>query len=255
MNKHTSVKIGTVSSFLLAVPAFVYGLMIYSVHSGSRFFLIWFALAAVFLCSGICSATGLRKRLRGTVKLIFRLAAILAALLVAVTWAMILPHFRDQGEPHADAVIVPGAQVHESGPSTILQYRLDAAVSYLQQNPDTICIVSGGQGPNEPFTEAAGMKEYLLKRGISENRILTEERARTTFENLAFSMQMLPSHDSSVVIITNNFHVFRTLRIADHLGYTHVTGKAAGSSKLFLPNNMLYESAAIVKNTLLGNMN
>lgn len=59
-------------------------------------------------------------------------------------------HARHQ---HLDYVVVLGAQVRKSGPSKALRYRLDTAADYLRNSPDTICIVSGGKGANEPFPE------------------------------------------------------------------------------------------------------
>ena len=54
------------------------------------------------------------------------------------------------GREGLDYIIVLGAQVRKDGPSPVLKYRLDKAVEYLNENPDTVCIVSGGQGSNEP---------------------------------------------------------------------------------------------------------
>ncbi len=240
--------------FLPAAAAVIYGGIICAVNSGSRFYLVWFILGAFLFGTGACFAAGVHKKLPKASTTVIRLILLAAAALLVVTWAMILPHFGDHGQPGAAALIIPGAQVRESGPSTVLKYRLDAALVYLEKNPLTVCIVSGCQGPNEPFTEAYGMKAYLVGHGIAEDRIRMEESAQTTAENLAFSQLMLPSPDSAVVIVTNDFHMYRTLHIAAHLGYNNVTGEAAGSAKLFLPNNLLYESFAIVKNVVQGNM-
>lgn len=78
-----------------------------------------------------------------------------------------------KGETNLDYVIVLGTQIHESGPSIVLKYRLDAAVLYLNENPGTICIVSGGQGKNEPYSEAEGMAKYLIEKGIPEKEGLS----------------------------------------------------------------------------------
>lgn len=83
-----------------------------------------------------------------------------------------------------DYIIVLGAQVKESGPSVVLRYRLDRAVSYLKENDNTLVIVSGGKGINEPATEASVMKEYLINEGINEERIIIEDKSNTTKENL-----------------------------------------------------------------------
>lgn len=112
-----------------------------------------------------------------------------------------------------DYIIVLGAQVRKDGPSPVLKYRLDKAVEYLNENPDTVCIVSGGQGSNEPWTEAEGMAQYLQEKGIDTARILTEDQSQTTEQNITNS-KMLMKEGASVGIVTNNFHVFRALQIA-----------------------------------------
>ena len=149
------------------------------------------------------------------------------------------------GQP-ADYVIVLGAQVHADKPSVVLKYRLDEAILYLNENPETVCIVAGGQGKNEPYSEAYGMAQYLMQNGIDKDRILLEDQSKTTEENLRFSRKFLPE-DAEVGIITNDFHMFRALQIAQKQGLSDVCGIAADSTKFYLPNNMLREYFAEVK--------
>ena len=117
----------------------------------------------------------------------------------------------------------------KDGPSPVLKYRLDKAVEYLNENPDTVCIVSGGQGSNEPWTEAEGMAQYLQEKGIDTARILTEDQSQTTEQNITNS-KMLMKEGASVGIVTNNFHVFRALQIAKKYGLSDVCGIAADST-------------------------
>ena len=149
------------------------------------------------------------------------------------------------GQP-ADYVIVLGAQVHADKPSVVLKYRLDEAILYLNENPETVCIVAGGQGKNEPYSEAYGMAQYLMQNGIDKDRILLEDQSKTTEENLQFSRKFLPE-DAEVGIITNDFHMFRALQIAKKQGLSDVCGIAADSTKFYLPNNMLREYFAEIK--------
>ena len=144
------------------------------------------------------------------------------------------------GRGGLDYIIVLGAQVRKDGPSPVLKYRLDKAVEYLNENPDTVCIVSGGQGSNEPWTEAEGMAQYLQEKGIDTARILTEDQSQTTEQNITNS-KMLMKEGASVGIVTNNFHVFRALQIAKKYGLSDVCGIAADSTPKYLPNNMLRE--------------
>lgn len=114
-------------------------------------------------------------------------------------------------------MIVLGAQVHADKPSVVLKYRLDEAILYLNENPETVCIVAGGQGKNEPYSEAYGMAQYLMQNGIDKDRILLEDQSKTTEENLRYSRKFLPE-GAKVGIITNDFHMFRALQIAKNRG-------------------------------------
>ena len=60
-------------------------------------------------------------------------------------------------EQNLDYVIVLGAKVKEEGISKSLKARLDKAIEYSQDNPGTVLILSGGQGPDEPVSEAKAM--------------------------------------------------------------------------------------------------
>ncbi len=140
------------------------------------------------------------------------------------------------------------------GPSRVLQMRLDKACDYLTENPDTIVIVSGGQGPDEHVSEAQGMYDYLVKKGIQEERILMEDQSRNTSQNIGFSSALLDKENSSVGIVTNNFHIFRATRIAKKSGYLHVYGIAAPSELSMQGNNMLREFMGVMKDFLVGNI-
>lgn len=73
-------------------------------------------------------------------------------------------------------VVVLGCRAYGSRPSIMLASRLDAAYEYLTEHPDAICIVSGGQGPDESMPEAECMYLYLTDRGIAPERIYQENR-------------------------------------------------------------------------------
>lgn len=143
-------------------------------------------------------------------------------------------------------IIVLGAQVKENGPSAVLKYRLDVAIEYLNENPDTVCIVSGGQGYNEPFSEAKGMADYLKNQGIDVERIIQEDKSTTTVENIKFSMALMEQKNASVGVVANDFHVYRATQIAKKQGLHDVSGIAAYSSIPYLPNNILRECCGIL---------
>ena len=159
----------------------------------------------------------------------------------------IISNMHARGDQHLDYVVVLGAQVRKSGPSKALRYRLDTAADYLRNSPDTICIVSGGKGPNEPFPEAQGMADYLKEHGIDEQRILEEPDSKTTEENIVNSKKLMRQENASVGIVTNDFHMFRALQIAHANGLKQAQGIAASSPKDMLVNNMVREFFAEIK--------
>ena len=145
---------------------------------------------------------------------------------------------------------VRGILLASTGPSRALALRLDAALDYAADNPDTIFIVSGGQGSNEPCTEADAMKTYLETHGLSSDRILTEDQSTNTRENLIFSAELIPD-GATVGIITNGFHVCRSLHLADALGYEHAYGIPAKGDLITQPANLFREFFAVIKDYVL----
>lgn len=120
----------------------------------------------------------------------------------------------------ADVLIVLGAQIMGDTPSPMLKGRLDAALTYLEQHPQTVCIVSGGQGTDEICSEAAVMEKYLLENGVAAERILREERSTDTHENIDFSVQIIEERGlgKCVAISTQGFHQYRAGWLVRHAG-------------------------------------
>lgn len=123
--------------------------------------------------------------------------------------------------PDADStVIVLGCQVRNDGPSLMLKYRLDTAYEYLNKNKDAICILSGGQGKDEPMSEGEYMYDYLARKGISLKRLYMETKSSSTRENLEFSMDIIEQQNlnKNITIVTNSFHTYRACYMARTLG-------------------------------------
>lgn len=133
----------------------------------------------------------------------------------------------------SDFVVVLGAKVNGTTPSRSLHYRLEAAIEYHTIHPNATIIVSGGQGAGEDNSEANIMKEYLINNGISEDKIITEDKSTSTYENLRNSKQIMDSLTSKsydVTIITNGFHTYRSLYIASNIGLNAYTYSAREDS-------------------------
>jgi uncharacterized SAM-binding protein YcdF (DUF218 family) len=95
-----------------------------------------------------------------------------------------------------------------------LASRIKTAGKYLHDNKETIVIVSGGKGPGEDISEAESIKTELMKLGITESRILLENQSTDTYENIDFSKKLIPADAKTGVVVTNTFHVYRSVQIA-----------------------------------------
>lgn len=240
---------------ILGILCIVGGVSVMLLNSGTAFFAVWYALGAILLAAGWGVHAGIWATLPMLARRIIIMLVCVALAVLGFTQTLILSQISAAGEPNLDYVIVLGAQIYDDGsPSPVLKYRLDAALDYLQDNPGTKCIVSGGKGPNEPYPEADGMARYLCDHGISEDRVLLERTSTTTRENIVNSMEFMYSADASVGIITNNFHVYRATCIARKAGLSNACGIAGGSTLIYFPNNLLRESLGLIKDFAVGNI-
>lgn len=230
----------------MAVICAVYGGIVCANGSGTGFFVIWLFIAAVLLSLAVLTHMGWWMRVPQVVRWMLLVVVCIGLAVFVCIEGLVVSQMGMTDDTDVDYVIVLGAQVREDGPSVVLRYRLDRAISYLETHPDTVCLLSGGQGKNEPYAEAVGMAQYMEEHGVAADRLILEKQSLTTVENIRNCRELLPDH-ASVGIITNDFHMFRALQIAKKQGLSHVTAITAGSAKLFLPNNMLREFFAEIK--------
>lgn len=192
-----------------------------------------------------------------TVTTLFLLAALLAVVLAYCAASIIIMRAGRSTPPEdLEYLIVLGAMVRPDGlPTRALRYRLEAARSYLAEHPATIAIVSGGQGADEPVSEAAAMACWLADRGVDSEHIIQESASTTTAENLSLSTQLVPGlRKRRVGIVTNDFHLYRSLLIARKQGFQRVWGIPAASTPENLPVNLARECFALIKNRIQGNL-
>lgn len=145
----------------------------------------------------------------------FSVVAIIIILLTIIFSILMYTEARRKpvGNP---TVVVLGCRVYGEKASLMLVERLEAAEEYLNKNPDTLCIVSGGQGEGEDISEAECMFRYLQKKGIDSTRIYKEDKSTSTRENLLFSKRIIEKEklNNEIAIVTNEFHLYRASKIA-----------------------------------------
>ncbi len=111
-------------------------------------------------------------------------------------------------------LVVLGCVVKGKTPTSSLRDRITGAYEYLRKNPQTRCIVSGALGPKAQITEAECMFRELIVLGIEPERIVLEEQARNTWQNLQFSAEIITretgSRPGEIAVVTSEYHLFRT---------------------------------------------
>ena len=181
---------------------------------------------------------------------------VIGILIVGITEALVIK--ASFGTPHeeVDYLLVLGAKVRPTGPSVSLWDRIYAAEEYLKEHPDTIAIVSGGQGEDEPWTEAGVMFSELVYLGIDPDRIWMEHKATSTWENLNFTLELIEENTGSrpetLGILSSEYHLFRASLFAKECGVGFV-GVPARTSRIGQTiNHFMREVAGVWHFLLLG---
>ncbi len=146
-------------------------------------------------------------------------------------------------------LVILGCRLEGEEPGSCLKERLDKAADYLTANPDCMAVASGGQGEDEVISEAEAISRGLVKRGISPERILKEEQSTSTVENFAFSKELLDKREDGayyIAFVTNEYHVYRSRRVAERTGFLKPTAVSAKSSAVNFYPNFLREIAAVI---------
>ncbi len=158
--------------------------------------------------------------------------------------------------PQTDRVyIVFGAKVKTDGPTSTLAERLNEAARALEKDKNALCIVSGGQGNDEPTTEAYAMKEYLLKLGIAEDRIYMEDKASNTAENIRYSVELMEREgleDYDIVCVSSDTHIPRISLMCARAGVDAEFIKAESPKKEYLFTTWVREHLSYFKMLLTG---
>lgn len=204
---------------------------------------------------GKCIKSGKEKFILLQKKLRRYLAIVISLVIVYIMILQIFMYRYSHMElpSRADYLIVLGARVKGEAPSLSLRYRINTAAQYLEDNSQTIAIVSGGKGNGENMSEAEVMKLELIEHGIPEHRILMEDKSTSTEENIAFSKTFIPAKAKKGLIVTNDYHVYRAVSVARKAGLS-VQGLAADTPKRALIQSYIREYVALTVYFIKGRM-
>ena len=187
---------------------------------------------------------------------IFTVCLVIGLLVVGITEAIIIHASFGDPDEKIEYMVVLGAKVNANGPSVSLWDRICGAYEYLEEHPDVIAVVSGGQGTDEPITEAECMYRELVSLGIDPKRILREEEATSTWENFKFSLDLIEektgTRPAKLGVLSSEYHLFRASLFAKACGVEFVGIPAKTSRPSQAINHFMREVAGVWHYILLG---
>ncbi len=166
-----------------------------------------------------------------------------------------------------DYMLILGSRIRPDGTLTpLLQARADKALEFALKQEEAggkklVLVPSGGKGSDEVISEADAIGRYLRSRGVPEDRILTENRSVSTYENIRNSMELIRSDfaerkkseagemdyrgagEPAVAFSTTNYHVFRSGLIASEQGF-RMEGIGSKTRRYFWINAFIREFIA-----------
>ena len=274
-----------------------YGVIVLYAGFGTSFAVLWLLIGGFFgaTAAGLHFYQKFPERVPLWLPVSFVTLCASGLMIVLVTQILIFGRIPAAAEPSLDYVIVLGAKVKPDGSlSKTLKLRLDKALEYMKENPETMLVLSGAKGDAEPCSEADAMETYLLGQGADPDHLLKEEQSFSTVENLAYSRVMIekrenlleqerkaeadrllrapgeiegvpetgaPTNNTPVLarqprvgIITSNFHLCRAAMIAKKQDYGTVYGIASEADKVLLVHFSLRDGIALLKDRLMGNL-
>lgn len=189
-------------------------------------------------------------------RIIAAVVLVLGVAVFGVIEAPIVSSARTDAPDDVEYLVVLGAGLHGDVPSLSLTDRLNGALDWLESHPDCVAVVSGGQGPGETMTEGEAMRTWLEAKGISAERIIVEDKATSTWENLENSFELIRAlgadPDGNCAIVTSEYHLYRAKAMAAKLG-VECCGVAARTSWPTLAlNYFIREGFAVTYYRLTG---
>jgi uncharacterized SAM-binding protein YcdF (DUF218 family) len=136
---------------------------------------------------------------------------------------------REEAQP-ADAIVVFGAAEYSGAPSPVLKARLDHAFELEDRDFAPLVITTGGSGGDPHFTEAGVGRDYLIQKGVAEEKIFAESHSETTYASVKAVAQLLKlRHKNTCIAVSDGFHLYRIKLMFQAQGITAYASPAPQS--------------------------
>ena len=116
-----------------------------------------------------------------------------------------------------DCIIILGAGVWGDKPSPMLEDRLLYGIDLYEKGVSNKIIMSGDHG-KEDYDEVNLMKDYAIEKGVPSENIFMDHAGFSTYETMYRAKEVFLAE--KVVIVTQEYHLYRALYDAEKLGLT-----------------------------------
>lgn len=155
-------------------------------------------------------------------RLVLKFAVALVGLGLAylgVTFAQVWRAARSDEARPAQAIVVFGTAQYNGVPSPVLAARLDHAIDLYERRLAPVIVVTGGNQPGDEFTEATASANYLIRRGVPDEKVLREVSGTSSWQSLAAAANFLDDRAiTDVLLVSDPFHSYRIQAMASELG-------------------------------------
>lgn len=115
-----------------------------------------------------------------------------------------------------DCILVLGCKVHEDGvPSHMLEDRLKRGVALFEKGVAPKLLMSGDHGQDD-YDEVNAMKDYAVEAGVPSEAVFMDHAGFSTYESMYRAKEVFDV--KKVIIVTQAYHLYRALYIAESLG-------------------------------------
>lgn len=219
-------KIFYIISIVLGAVLVLYYIALKILFGNIAFSSMFFLLGIVLLIYGFIEIrfkVGIWGYIPRGLKIVIKIGFIIGITIFIIVEGIIIYNGNHFDKEKPDYLVVLGAGLRGKSISTSLLYRLESALEFNKVYPDVKIVVSGGQGSGEDISEASAMKNFLVRNGVDERLIITEDKSTSTYENFLFTKNLLEKQSKSnnirITIISNNFHMYRAKFLAKEVGF------------------------------------
>ena len=154
-------------------------------------------------------------------RIVLTLALLALLIYFGAIYLLVLRQSQRDETQKADAIVVFGAAEYSGKPSPIFRARLDHGYALYERGLAPMMIVTGGAGGDPQFSEGGVGKEYLITRGVPENRLIAETQSEDTAKSAQRVGTIMRTNGMrSCIAVSDGYHLFRIKRVLEREGVT-----------------------------------